>query len=46
MNMKEKLCFILGTFGSRDADGVHPNSKGHKIMTQKLFEFINSGLNL
>ena len=32
--------------GSRDADGVHPNSKGHKIMAQKLFEFINSGLNL
>ena len=32
--------------GPRDADGVHPNSKGHKIMAQKLFEFINSGLNL
>lgn len=32
--------------GSRDADGVHPNSKGHKIMAQKLFEFINQGLNL
>lgn len=32
--------------GPRDPDGVHPNSKGHKIMAQKLFEFINSGLNL
>ena len=32
--------------GSIAADGVHPNSKGHKIMAQKLFEFINSGLNL